>query len=171
MHVVAIMAVMHCCWSLNKISSPGLWIRVVKRFSCNISSPPREKKKKKVWCVTVFTRLHTHRDTHTHISRCNKSNYQRKEWGVMTLRIYQLQLCFVIELFFFFSGVCCLTSRWPHWTKQYNGTWYVTTHWLLTSIINRIDWCGHPGFFCAIINFSALFRGKGWDFMHRNSSF
>lgn len=38
------MAVMHRCWSLNKISSPALWIRVVKRFNCNILSSPHVKK-------------------------------------------------------------------------------------------------------------------------------
>lgn len=77
------------CWSLNKISSPALWIRAVKRFQLwHIIFPTWVKKKR--WrgshdFETVICLLQPYNARHTvpHISRSavtNESHCRRKEW-------------------------------------------------------------------------------------------
>lgn len=78
------MAVMHWCWSLNKISSPAPWIRVVKRFSCNILSSPHVKKwRGKPWlCDFDMSVTVLHCSSHS-LSNfkvcCNKWNHRGKK--------------------------------------------------------------------------------------------
>lgn len=125
------MAVMHWCWSLNKISSPAPWIRAVKRFSCNILSSPRGKKwSGSIGFVTLICLLQFYTALHTvpRISRSvvtNEATGEKSEerWHV---GLYSLQSS---------SEFGARLLPWPllshlppgaDRTKQCGSTWYAT---------------------------------------------
>lgn len=102
MYVVAIMAVMHWCWSLNKIS-PAPWIRAAKRFNCNILSASRvEKKKKKksgeewlrecdvsLWGLNIAFHVGSHisRSTVANETKGQTESWEKKLTGVAYVRL------------------------------------------------------------------------------------
>lgn len=118
LYVAAIMAAMHWCWSLNKISSPAPWIRAVKRFSCNILSAAKKKWRGmalRLWyvCYNLNTALHI-------VSRISRSVVPNettggKESRAMTQRTVLRQVLKLSELLF--------VTLWSEAdrTKKYTG--------------------------------------------------